>query len=95
MSMNLQIYNLSPDQYKRANILTAQMINIIYAIFILLVWITKTLPQKEKIIYTVILVLWYLVIAVGVTKNISFKKGMLILAAAFEMSYLLIAFISK
>ncbi len=99
--MKLLEFNLTEDQYKRSNVLTAKAINLVYLVFLLIIWLNKEpgLSGKDylignKILYTVILIGWYAVMAISVILNVNKKRGMLIMAVAFEMSFMLIAIVT-
>lgn len=94
-------FKLTEDQYKRSNVLTSKAVTLVYLVFLMIIW-TNSEPGisgkdnliGSKLLYTFILVAWYTIIAVAVTKNVRKKTGMLVMAIAFEMSYMLIAIVT-
>lgn len=90
--MKLQRKELTPDQFRRANKLTAISITFVYVIFLFLNFTSPTIDMKMKFVGLGIYLVWYALSAIFVTKFIADRKAMLMLAFAFEMSYCLLIF---
>lgn len=85
--MKLQRKDLSEDQFRRANKLTATSITLVYIVFFLMTFMQGTVRMPQKIVNCVAFTITYIVTAVIVKKNIENRKGMLALAIGFEISF--------
>lgn len=92
--MNAKIRNkeLTSDQYRRANKMTATSISMVYLIFFISTWISVDLSVMNKVLYSMIYVAWYIISAVAMKRFIAEKKFMIILAISFVLSYTLLTF---
>jgi len=89
--MKLKRKNLSPEQFRRANQLTAASITLVYIIFLVLNFTSKNITvMRNKFIFAGIYLTWYVVSAIIVQKNVEKRIAMLMLAIGFEMSYTLL-----
>lgn len=91
MNFNLHRQELTNNQYRRANKLTAGTISLVYAIFILLTVTSSIFNTKQKILYLAIYVVWFLLSAFLTQKFIEDRKGIVCMATCFEMAYALLA----
>lgn len=79
---------LTPEQYKKSNRTMGATISLVYLFFIIANF-TSNLTMKNKILFTGIYVVWFVVTAIVVAKNVTKKSSMVVMAAAFSMSYML------
>lgn len=91
MNFKLERKDLTEEQYRRANKLTAEAMSLVYLTFLVMNAVEKTLPTERKIVYTLIYLGWYMFAAIFVKRHIRERKAMLMLAIAFEISYVLLA----
>jgi len=89
--MKLKRKDLSPQQFRRANKLTAVSITLVYIIFLVLNFTSTDIAKmSNKFIFAGIYVFWYLLTAIFTQKNVEKRSAMLFMATAFEMSYTLL-----
>jgi len=89
MKMKLKRKALTPEQYKRANIVMANSITLVYVIFIVLNFLSDLMLSK-KFIFMGIYIAWYLMSAIVVSKYVETRKAMIALSIGFLMSYCLL-----
>lgn len=91
--MKLYRKSLTPEQYRRANKLTASSISLVYIIFLILNFTSNDIGKlTNKFIFAGIYLAWYVLTAVIVMRHVTEKKAMLMLAIGFELSYTLLVF---
>jgi len=89
--MKIQRKQLTSDQYRRANKLTAVSFSVVYAILLILNFTSDYVSVfRNKLIFAGIYIIWYLATALITQKNADNKKAMIALAFGFEMSYCLL-----
>jgi len=94
--LKLHRKELTPEQYHRANKLTATSITLVYIIFLILNFTSDNIPSlTSKLIYAGIYVAWYIMTAIIVKLNITKRSAMLTLAIGFELSYILLVLTTK
>ncbi len=80
---------LTAEQYRKANIVMARSITLVYIIFIFLNF-GSDLKISKKFIFMGIYLAWYLMSAIIVAKYVETKKAMIALSIGFLMSYCLL-----
>ncbi len=84
--------NLTPDQMKRANITTSTTVTLAYIICLILT-LTSEKTMLEKIIFTCVYIVFYVLNAIYVKKHIYEKKAELSIAFGFLVAFGIITFI--
>lgn len=85
---------LTPDQVKRANITTSITVTLVY---LACIFLTATSGQTpiEKIAFCTFYVVWYLVTAVFIKKNVDNYKSEVMIASGFGIAFGILCFMNS
>jgi len=87
--------DLTPSQFRRANIVVSMTISVVFLFFIIVTLTSKAVTTPVKIGSCVAMALIYIATAIFVQKNVTKRNSMLVMAFAFLISYTILVFVNS